>query len=71
MSERHGRETIYLDDSADDIDFVTMHSILYFIYIGYISLPSARGTNQYPKGIQLYLMLFFSIKMPTNSSYSI
>lgn len=33
------RQIIYLDDPADDIDFVTLHNILYFIYIGCINLP--------------------------------
>ena len=33
------RQIIYLDDPADDIDFVTLHNILYFIYIGCVNLP--------------------------------
>lgn len=33
------RQIIYLDDPADDIDFVTLHNILYFIYIGRVNLP--------------------------------
>jgi len=33
------RPIIYLDDPADDIDFVTLHNILYFIYIGCVNLP--------------------------------
>ena len=33
------RQVIHLDDSADDIDFVTLHNILYFIYIGCVNLP--------------------------------
>jgi hypothetical protein len=28
-----------LDDPADDIDFVTLHNILYYIYIGCVNLP--------------------------------
>ena len=30
---------IYLDQPEDDIDFVTLHNILYFIYIGCVNLP--------------------------------
>jgi len=30
---------IYLDKPEDDIDFVTLHNILYFIYIGCVNLP--------------------------------
>jgi hypothetical protein len=37
-----GRQIIYLDDPADDIDFVTLHNILYFIYIGCVNLPLPR-----------------------------
>ena len=33
------RQIIYLDEPADDIDFVTLHNILYFIYIGCVNLP--------------------------------
>jgi hypothetical protein len=33
------REIIYLDDPADDMDFVMLHNILYFIYIGCVNLP--------------------------------
>jgi hypothetical protein len=33
------RQVVYLDDPADDIDFVTLHNILYFIYIGCVNLP--------------------------------
>jgi hypothetical protein len=36
------REVIYLNDPADDIDFVTLHNILYFIYIGRVNLPSSK-----------------------------
>jgi hypothetical protein len=32
-----------LDDPADDIDFVTLHNILYFIYIGCVNLPFPQG----------------------------
>lgn len=34
------REVIFFDDPEDDIDFVTLHNILYFIYIGRVNLPS-------------------------------
>lgn len=37
------REVIYLDDPADDIDFVTLHNILYFIYIGRVNLSFSKG----------------------------
>jgi hypothetical protein len=33
------RETIYFDDPIDDVDFTTLHNILYFIYIGCVNLP--------------------------------
>ena len=33
------RQIIYLEDPADDIDFITLHNILYFIYIGCVNLP--------------------------------
>jgi hypothetical protein len=33
------RQVIYLDNAADDIDFATLHNILYFIYIGCVNLP--------------------------------
>ena len=28
-----------MDDPADDIDFITLHNILYYIYIGRVNLP--------------------------------
>jgi hypothetical protein len=34
------RELICFDQPEDDIDFVTLHNILYFIYIGRVNLPS-------------------------------
>jgi hypothetical protein len=34
-----------LDDPADDIDFVTLHNILYFIYIGCVNLPFPQGSE--------------------------
>ena len=37
--EQDGRQTIYLDAPANDIDFVTLHNILYYIYIGCVNLP--------------------------------
>src|SRR5271154_6608178 len=33
------RQVIYFTDPKDDIDFVTLHNILYFIYIGCVNLP--------------------------------
>jgi hypothetical protein len=33
------RQVIYLDDPVHDIDFVTLHNILYFIYTGCVNLP--------------------------------
>lgn len=33
------RQIIHLDNPDDDIDFVALHNILYFIYIGCVNLP--------------------------------
>ena len=33
------RMIIFFDDPANDIDFVTLHNILYFIYIGCVNIP--------------------------------
>jgi len=33
------RQIIYFTEQEDDIDFVTLHNILYFIYIGCVNLP--------------------------------
>ena len=40
------RQVIYLDDPADDIDFVTLHNILYFIYIGCVNLPFTEDESE-------------------------
>jgi hypothetical protein len=42
------RETIYFNDPADDIDFVTLHNILYFIYIGCVNLPLPNEDREEP-----------------------
>lgn len=34
------RQVIYLEELEDDIDFVTLHNILYYIYIGCVNLPN-------------------------------
>jgi hypothetical protein len=47
------RQVIYLDDPADDIDFVTLHNILYFIYTGCVNLPFPQDEpdiNPLPEG---------------------
>jgi hypothetical protein len=44
------RRTIFLDDPADDIDFVTLHNILYFIYIGCVNLPGLKVDKPLPEG---------------------
>jgi len=44
------RETIYLDDPSDDIDFVTLHNILYFIYIACVNLPLPKWVEALPEG---------------------
>lgn len=43
------REVIYLNDPTDDIDYVTLHNILYFIYIGCVNLPYALEAVQQDK----------------------
>jgi hypothetical protein len=48
-----GRQVIYMDDREDDIDFVTLHNILYFIYIGCVNLPLPREdqiNEPFPEG---------------------
>jgi hypothetical protein len=37
-NEEDSRKTIYLDDPEDDIDFDTLHNILYFLYTGCVNL---------------------------------
>lgn len=46
------REIIYLDEAADDIDYVTLHNILYFIYIGCVNLPFSKDgpKEEHPEG---------------------
>lgn len=47
------RPIIRLDSPADEIDFVTLHNILYFIYIGCANLPVPRqnlGIGTIPQG---------------------
>jgi hypothetical protein len=46
------RDVIYFDETADDIDYVTLHNILYFIYIGCVNLPFPRNapTEDHPAG---------------------
>jgi hypothetical protein len=46
------RETIYFNDPADDIDFITLHNILYFVYIGYVNLqlPNEGQEDSLPEG---------------------
>lgn len=42
-----------MDDPADDIDFVTLHNILYFIYIGCVNLPlpkEEQPEEPFPEG---------------------
>jgi hypothetical protein len=41
-----GRLVIYLDDPEDDIDFVTLHNILYYLYTNSVNLR--RGSDEYP-----------------------
>src|SRR5213595_567566 len=42
----HNRQTIYLDDEDDDLDFVTLHNILYYVYTGYVNLyNNAHGSK--------------------------
>jgi len=45
---------IYLDQPEDDIDFVTLHNILYFIYIGCVNLPKSsldeKASEPVPEG---------------------
>jgi hypothetical protein len=46
------RDVIYLDEVADDIDFVTLHNVLYFIYIGCVNLPFSKNApkEDHPEG---------------------
>lgn len=46
------RNVVYLDDPADDIDFVTLHNILYFIYISCVNFrfSSEQRTIPLPQG---------------------
>ena len=44
------REIIYLDDPSDDIDFVTLYNILYFIYIACVNLPLPKRVEALPEG---------------------
>jgi hypothetical protein len=40
------RQIIYLDEEDDDIDFVTLHNILYYIYTGHVNLYNdAHGSK--------------------------
>jgi hypothetical protein len=52
LSETETRDIVYLDDPADNIDFITLHNILYFIYIGCINLrfPGIQRTDPLPGG---------------------
>ena len=48
-----GQQIIRLDSPVDDIDFVTLHNILYFIYIGCVNLPfivQKLGIDYTPEG---------------------
>jgi hypothetical protein len=48
------RQVIYLDDLEDDIDFTTLHNILYYIYIGCVNLPNpwddGSENRKFPEG---------------------
>jgi hypothetical protein len=46
------REVIYFDEAADDIDYITLHNILYFLYIGCVNLPFSKdeAKEQHPEG---------------------
>jgi hypothetical protein len=39
-----------MEDPKDDIDFVTLHNILYFIYIGCVNLPFSKRDEPLPEG---------------------
>ena len=41
-----------MDDPADDIDFITLHNILYYIYIGRVNLPfpQEEWDEPFPEG---------------------
>jgi hypothetical protein len=42
------RDIIYMNDPDDEIDFITLHNILYFIYIGVVNLPQTREDENEP-----------------------
>jgi hypothetical protein len=42
------RQIISMEDPEDDIDFVTLHNILYFIYIGCVNLPLPKRDDDEP-----------------------
>ena len=47
------RQVVYMDDPEDDIDFVTLHNILYYIYSGSINMHIKREGDQdyeFPEG---------------------
>ena len=45
------RYIVHLDDPEDDIDFVTLHNILYYIYTGVVNLhTSAPDPQELPHG---------------------
>jgi hypothetical protein len=48
----NNREIIYFDEAKDDIDYVTLHNILYFIYIGCVNLPFTKdgAEEKHPDG---------------------
>jgi hypothetical protein len=39
--------TIFMDDPEDDIEFVTLHNILYYLYTGFVNLRV--GSEEYPR----------------------
>jgi hypothetical protein len=43
MDNSDTRQLVHFSDAEDDIDFVTMHNLLYFIYIGCINLPFGQA----------------------------
>ena len=47
-----GRQLIYMDDPADDIDLITLHNILYFIYTDCVNLhlPAELFSYNLPEG---------------------
>src|SRR5271154_5538462 len=48
-SQSNNQQLIDLDEEVDDIDFVTLHNILYYIYTGCVNLHYKSKDLEFPR----------------------